>query len=387
MTQNFTDIKPTDLVGESLDPIKDRDQANKTNFMGTSFPEVTVKDVGMSCVIIKTENDILYRQVWRLVDYKDNQPVWQLERDLNKGLVYSNNETDKAIDDYQAKSDLLTSLAEQEATGTQTNKDKLPYLSDNNEFSLAELTSLARRFLAAADTPAARQVLGLGSLSTKNTITGSDIGTNAIQLSNLATGQYGKTISYTANGQPTLVSLPSGTPVGVIEMWSSTVLPDNSWIFLYGQQLNITDYPELWAHATASNNIVSNYDDWTNNRKGSFYKESNTVFRVPDLRNFFIRAWDGPTGPTRVIGSVQGDAIRNITFTGSWHLMGQTTNGSTTGALYSLNQQGTANSGGTVFSAPMGLGFDASRVVPTANENRPRNIVFPFIMKARPLPV
>ena len=90
MTQIFNDIPSTALVGSSLDDIKNRDQAAKTNFMGTALPTVTTDDVGMSVVIIKTENDILTRQVWRLVGFTGNNADWVIERDLNKGLVYSN---------------------------------------------------------------------------------------------------------------------------------------------------------------------------------------------------------------------------------------------------------------------------------------------------------
>ena len=37
--------------------------------------------------------------------------------------------------------------------------------------------------------------------------------------------------------------------------------------------------------------------------------------------------------------------------------------------------------------AASGVGFDASRVVPTANENRPRNVALIFAIKFKSTPV
>ena len=381
MTQNFTNISSSDIVGTSLDPLKDRDQAAKTSFMGTSLPTVDAQDVGMAVVIIKTENNVLTRQIWRLVGFEDNQPVWQIERDLNRGLVYSNNNTDKEIADYQPINSMLTSLSAQEAQGTQTNINSFPYLSGKNTFSLSTITATGRALLAAADAATARSTLGLGSLATKSSVTGSDLAANTVTLGNLATGTYNHTISYSSVGTPMLVPLPAGVPVGAVIMWPSTVLPpDNTWVFLAGQQLAISEYQELWAFASGSNNIVSgSIDDWRTNRPGSFYQESETTFRVPDLRNMFVRAWDGPEGPTRTVGNKQGDAIRNITgeFTG-----GRTGNVDR-GAFYHGGRDAGVGSGSSFDQHH--VYFDASRVVPTADENRPVNVFIPFIMKAKSL--
>lgn len=377
MTQTFTDIAYTDIVGESLDPLKNRDQAAKTNFMGTSLPAVTANDIGMPVIIIKTENNINYKQLWRLVGFSGDQPQWQLERDLNKGLVYTDTTSDGAISNYQPLNDLLTSLASQTAGSGQTNANKIPYTSADNTISLTDVTELARQFLAAVDAAGARTLLGLGSLATKDAVSAIDVGTNSIQLSNLATGTPNHVIAYAANGQPTTTRIPAGVPVGSILMYPSTTLPDNSWIFPYGQQLSTTEYSELWAVASASNNITSDFDEWTNTRPGSFYQESATIFRVPDLRNYFMRAWDGPSGPTRVVGSKQGDAIRNIT--GTFH-----TNANLYGddGLFTSRVNG-GQATAMVWKGNCYMDFDASKVVPTAEENRPVNIAIPFIMKAK----
>ena len=392
MTQAFNNIEPTDIVGESLTPLKDRDQAAKTSFMGTSLPDVTESDVGMACIIIKTENGVSYKQIWRLVGYQDNQPSWQLERDLTRGLVYSTTQADVDVGSYQDKNVLLTSLAGQTAGSGSDNTDKLPYLSSKNTFSLTGITSFARQLLNAAAATTVRSLLGLGSLATKSSITSSDIAQNSIPINRLETGTYNHVITYAANGQPTTKLMPSGVPVGSIMIYPSSVLPDNTWIFLYGQQLQISSYPELWSFASSSNNIVSNYTDWNTNRKGSFYQESSTIFRVPDLRNYFVRAWDGPTGPTRTLGNVQGDASRRIadyfyfadTFYGSNFII-SSDNGliTYTGEKVSVAERPRPDNDGKTKSKQKFL-FDSSQVVPTANENRPANIALPYIMKAKP---
>ena len=111
-----------------------------------------------------------------------------------------------------------------------------------------------------------------------------------------------------------------------------------------------------------------------------------STFNLPDDRALFKRGAGSrsitttPGGTTTIstgdAGTIQTDAIRNITgdFKASKN---ELTNGGVSGAIYRAGQgtnsrysaDGAGNSGnyGQV-------GFDASRVAPTANENRPANI-------------
>ena len=107
---------------------------------------------------------------------------------------------------------------------------------------------------------------------------------------------------------------------------------------------------------------------------------------LPDMRGEFIRGLDNGRGidAGRAVLSGQGDAIRNITGT-LYGLLTTATKTSeanqwVTGALSaSLPQGSNASSGqGYRFDAT----FDSSRVVPTANENRPRNIAYHYICLA-----
>ena len=106
-----------------------------------------------------------------------------------------------------------------------------------------------------------------------------------------------------------------------------------------------------------------------------------TTFNLPDLRGEFMRGWDDGRGIDRgrAFGSAQGDAIRNITGSidvgnNSGHQLFDVA--TATGALAISRKHwktwtSDTRDGG---DAPAAFNFDASRVVPTAPENRPRNI-------------
>ena len=143
-------------------------------------------------------------------------------------------------------------------------------------------------------------------------------------------------------------------PVGAILIWSSSTVP-SGFLELNGQSFNKLQNPKLALLHPSGN--------------------------VPDWRGRFIRAWAHGSSvdpdSNRGIGSLQGDAIRNIT--GSITGAGSTEEGATyTGALYNPGLYKGADGGHDTDS---GIGFDASRVVPTAPENRPVNVAAMYIIK------
>jgi hypothetical protein len=98
-----------------------------------------------------------------------------------------------------------------------------------------------------------------------------------------------------------------------------------------------------------------------------------------DLRGQFVRGWSNGASldSGRVVASAQGDAIRNITGT-----LGAITGGTIASGAF-------ANNGTTLIHISAGTSgtdntwtFDTSRVVPTANENRPTNVALLFCMKS-----
>jgi len=95
------------------------------------------------------------------------------------------------------------------------------------------------------------------------------------------------------------------------------------------------------------------------------------TFYVPNLQGMFLR---GVGGNSLALGIPQGDAIRNISGEfNAWR------SGSVVGPFYEISRAGTA--GGSGQDGPRQTGFDASRVVPTANENRPVNYAVKYCIK------
>ncbi len=107
---------------------------------------------------------------------------------------------------------------------------------------------------------------------------------------------------------------------------------------------------------------------------------------LPDLRGEFIRGWDNGRGVDsgRVLYSIQGDAIRNLN--GSIYNVAfvmDTMNGVTSGVFSNrgLDEcRWATNTAGKQWYR--NIDFSASNMVPTANENRPRNISFNYILRA-----
>jgi hypothetical protein len=148
-----------------------------------------------------------------------------------------------------------------------------------------------------------------------------------------------------------------GVPVGTVILFFGTSAPDG-YFACDGSAFDITAYPALHALLNAGT--------------------------TPDLRGLFIRGYDptnrvDPSGSARAIGSKQGDAMRNIT--AIWATDSQYVGGEVSGAVYYLGNiqgHGALNrddaSGGK-------WGFNASRVVPTAPENRPNNATLLYCIK------
>jgi phage-related tail fiber protein len=152
-------------------------------------------------------------------------------------------------------------------------------------------------------------------------------------------------------------------------------------------------FPLPWPQATPP-------DGWLKCNGAAFDKAKYPKLAVtypsgslPDLRGEFLRGWDDGRGVDvgRALLSSQSDAIRNIT--GLINEVLAVTQGATfrintgTGAFAIATQptRNIFNSSGeyTTQSNPAtGFSFDASRVVPVAAENRPRNIAFNYIVRA-----
>ncbi|NZB14788.1 phage tail protein [Escherichia coli] len=148
----------------------------------------------------------------------------------------------------------------------------------------------------------------------------------------------------------------SALPVGVPVPWPSAT-PPTGWLKCNGAAFSAEEYPEL-AKVYLTN-------------------------KLPDLRGEFIRGWDDGRGVDagRQLLSSQGDAIRNIEGFADGGI-GMSFD-AIRGAFYDAGTRSARMPNNTTtIDKTDDLGFDASRVVPTANENRPRNIAFNYIVRA-----
>jgi hypothetical protein len=110
---------------------------------------------------------------------------------------------------------------------------------------------------------------------------------------------------------------------------------------------------------------------------GSPYGAVGADPRMPNLLGEFIRGADLGRGVDvgRVFGSFQGDAIRNITGSiRTLHSFRPFSPSGLTGAFAPSADRGPSLGGSGAASFTDGGDFSAARVVPTAADNRPRNI-------------
>lgn len=225
------------------------------------------------------------------------------------------------------------------------------------------------RNLADLPNPAlARQNMQLGNSSTKNTGTTANTvaaGDDARITGAMQKSQNGADIPDVAKFLQNL-RLGAGTPaIGIPFFWPSAAMPN-------------TVMPE-W-----SDMVFLKFNNST--FSAATYPKLALVIpslTLPDARGEFPRIWDDARGVDsgRAILSAQSDAIRNIT--GS---VGFTADGIFTysSGAFSLGTQASNNviPAGTT-GAKARANFDASNVVPTASENRPRNIAFNFLVRAK----
>uniref|UniRef100_UPI0019551FE6 phage tail protein n=2 Tax=Escherichia coli TaxID=562 RepID=UPI0019551FE6 len=186
-------------------------------------------------------------------------------------------------------------------------------------------------------------------------------------LDNTLTNLSGKDVA----GLLTYLGLGEGAalPVGVPVPWPSAT-PPTGWLKCNGAAFSAEEYPEL-AKAYPTN-------------------------KLPDLRGEFIRGWDDGRGVDsgRTILNSQGDAIRNITGSiGARHEISSLYFfGDGAGAFFGddegtndaavIKAESTGQSSVSVRDRHIYAKLDVSRVVPTATENRPRNIAFNYIVRA-----
>ncbi|MCM0759619.1 hypothetical protein M7775_13755 [Sporomusa sphaeroides DSM 2875] len=163
----------------------------------------------------------------------------------------------------------------------------------------------------------------------------------------------------------------AGEQVGSIKAWLANAAPAG-WLALdTGAMVGRETYPQLWAWVQANAPLITEAE-WqaqaaVQSSVGAYSSgDGSTTFRLPRLVDY------QRGGLASDVGTWQGDAIRNITgwFNGKLSAGG------------AFRSETTGYGGGEVNSGGNGVTFDASRQVPTANENRPKTIRFLYCVKA-----
>ncbi|EAW4828613.1 hypothetical protein UX927_001721 [Salmonella enterica] len=182
----------------------------------------------------------------------------------------------------------------------------------------------------------------------------------------------GGTGSTTASGAQDNLGISSGIfPIGMPFFWPSSsspaeIFPEFSGqVFLKwnGASFSATEYPKL--------------------------AKVIPGLRLTEARGEFPRIWDDGRGVDsgRTLLSAQGDAIRNITgvLRGGSYKTDSISDGDT--GPFSVQSRGVItglyDSGGANGYTYIDHKFEAGSVVPTASENRPRNIAFNFLVRAK----
>lgn len=171
------------------------------------------------------------------------------------------------------------------------------------------------------------------------------------------TGQSLNGSVYNQLVQAILLIVNSAVPVGTLIYVPFTTAP-TGYLKANGAAVSRTAYAALY----------SAYGDMFGAGDGA------TTFNLPDQRGEFVRGWDDGRGIDvgRILGSFQGDAIRNIT--GAFSTNNREGYANPVGAMY--NQGGAGSGGGDGGHGRIRVGFDASLQVPTAADNRPRNVAW-----------
>ncbi|WP_294591578.1 tail fiber protein [uncultured Rikenella sp.] len=96
-------------------------------------------------------------------------------------------------------------------------------------------------------------------------------------------------------------------PLGIVQLWSGKTVP-KGYELCEGQQLKITDYPELYqALGTTFNNTYS--------ATGLRYATSNGYFRLPDLRGRFVVGYNPNDTDYNTFGNIGGEKQHTLTST------------------------------------------------------------------------
>lgn len=297
----------------------------------------------------------------------------------------------------------LTTDTEQTVSGTKTFTSKAIFSSglsgelDGNAASATKLETARGIGGVNFDGTANINLPGVNETGNQNT-TG-----NAATATKLLTARKFNGISF--DGTKDIdIGDPIGLFLGGVQWFNGAraKVPDG-YLTADGQLLSRATYPDLWAAINATYAPVTDAVWLASSTKRACFSTGNgtTTFRMPDLNGFqtgsskglFLRG-DGNgviANETVSSGSVLSDAIRNISGSYLYGLDsdGTINNPGVATGVFNLNatsERDTINNITVINHASANswyrLNFNASDVVPTANENRPVSAVGVWIIRA-----
>jgi hypothetical protein len=149
-----------------------------------------------------------------------------------------------------------------------------------------------------------------------------------------------------------------GVPPGTVIAFAGKDVPEG-YLLCDGRELDTSEYPDLFKAI------------------GAIYGGTGIdKFKIPDFTGMFLR---GIGGPAAKLGEKQGDAIRNIR--GSAWARGIEYPEGSDGALRVVPSPDACCRGHRIHGDGAKFDFDASRVVPIAEENRPVNYSVNYCIK------
>ncbi|KJZ51672.1 phage tail-collar fiber domain-containing protein [Pseudomonas marginalis] len=180
---------------------------------------------------------------------------------------------------------------------------------------------------------------------------------------------HGITDTYTKDQITAMIAQASALPVGsMIGFPVDKVAP--GFLELDGSVKSVATYPDL---ATFLGGAFNKGDEGAGN------------FRLPESRGEFLRGWDHGRGVDvgRAIGSYQLDAMQNI-LGNVGGVRNDAASVTPSGPFTAVSEAGNFTNGGARLTS---VSFDASRVVRTATENRPRSLAVIWCIKAWNAPI
>lgn len=240
MSQEYNDIPVTEKVYNSLSTLLQRDETGITGSAGTEFPQnLNSQMIGRLC--LRTDQKILYY----LSRYEEGNVEWTKIIDFSQPLAT----TSYVQDNYQPLSSNLTAFSNLPALA-----DTIPYFNSSTSMSTLPLNTFLRSLLNVSDAASTRSLLGLGALSTIDSITSLNASTY-IDDASLPVSKFNFT-PITASEGYTIgdikESYNSATEEGFLELNRGyTIGDDNSGSTYTGSNYNSL-YLKIWPLANVS---------------------------------------------------------------------------------------------------------------------------------------